>query len=120
MSMLKLNDDHDLAIENNKFVIIDKDAALRQRLIQNLKTFFQEWFLDLTIGVPYFQIVFVKGAPPSLVSSIFKDVILQTEDVGILERFEPLDYNTSTRELFIDFTVVSVDGVELRIQEALI
>ncbi len=119
MSMLKLNDDHDLAIEKNKFVIIDREAALRQRLIQNLKTFFREWFLDLTIGVPYFQIVFAKGAPPSLISSIFKDVILTTEGVGVLERFEPLDYDTTTRDLNVDFTVISEEGVEIRIQEAL-
>lgn len=118
MSMLKIDElTGDLAIESNKFVLIDGRQEIRQRLIHNLKTFLGEWFLDTTLGVPYFQIVFVKGASPALIADVLKSAILSTVGVTTLTRFEPLDLQPN-RALIVDFSVKTTQGT-IDIQEAI-
>lgn len=121
MTQLKMNDNDDVAIENNRFVwtVNNSDEEIRQRLIQNLKFFLGEWFLDINQGVPYFQAIFVKGTPPEIVEAAFKDVIIGTDGVTDLKRFEPLDLNSATRELKVDFDVTTINGNNLTINEVL-
>ena len=71
MTQLKMNSDKDVAIENNRLVWTshNSDEEISQRLVQNLKFFLGEWFLDQTEGLPYFQAVFVKGTPPDIIEA---------------------------------------------------
>ena len=89
--------DNDLAIINNNFALTvnDSDAEIEQRLRQNLQTFLGEWFLDITIGVPYLQLVYVKGVAAILIESAFKDIITDTPGVVALTQFEPIDLNSA-------------------------
>jgi len=104
MSQLKQTDDGDLAIENNSFSLVTESEEIRQRIKQNLQTFLGEWFLDTTLGVPYFQVVFDKNSPPSLIEDVFKAAILETEGVVELVEFTDLDLDSATRELTVDFS----------------
>ncbi len=110
MSQLKQNDDGDIDVTNNKFSLVDQREEVRQRLIQNLKTFFQEWFLDKGIGVPYHQVILQKGTPVSVIEATFKNEILQTKDVVNLTKFDPIDFDTGLRKLNINFEVMTVYG----------
>lgn len=118
MSQLSMTDDGDIYVEKNRFKLVDKKAEVRQRLIQNLRTFFAEWFLDKTIGVPYHQTIFEKGTPVSVIESVLIDEILKTKDVKNLLRFNPLDLDVATREMAVDFEVDSTFGT-IAIQETL-
>ena len=105
MSQLGMADGGDLIIDNNNFTIVKETIEIRQRLFQNLRTFLGEWFLDSTIGVPYFQIVFVKGTAPTAVDAVFKDAIIQTEGVVNLTKFSPADLDVGTRTADLTFEV---------------
>lgn len=104
MSQLLTDDLGDLEVTNNNFSVIRGDREIEQSLLQNLKTFEGEWFLNTTLGVPYFQIVFQKQSPPSLIADAFKDTILETNGVTELSRFVPLDLSPD-RELSVEFSV---------------
>lgn len=121
MTQLKMDDNDDLAIENNKFVLTenDSDEEIRQRLLQNLRFFLAEWFLDKTLGLPFFQAIFVKGTPPDIVEASFKDVIIGTEGVDTLNKFDPLDLNSATRDLSVSFDVTTINGNNLTINEVI-
>lgn len=118
MSQLKQDDDGDIYIANNKFELVDRRDEVRQRLIQNLKTFFQEWFLDKSIGVPYHEVILLKGTPVSVIEATFKNEILQTKGVVNLTKFDPIDFDVGLRKLTISFEVMTFYGL-LSIDEAL-
>lgn len=118
MSQLEQDDDGDIKITNNQFRLVTGQAEIRQRLIQNLKTFLEEWFLDSTIGLPYFQLIFVKGTPTSIISDYFKNEILNTVGVTELASFDPLDLETLTRELSVKFKALTPFG-EIAIEESI-
>ena len=110
MSQFKQTDDGDHAIENNKWVLVNENEEIRQRNIQNLKTFLGEWFLDLTIGVPYFQIIFNKLASVGQKGAAFKDEILKTKGNLRLNEFKPLDLNSASRKLTVEYKVETTSG----------
>ena len=121
MTQLKMDDNDDLAVENNRFVLTENnsDQEIEQRLLQGLRFFLNEWFLDNSRGIPYFQAVFEKGTPPIVIESIFKDTIIGTNGVDSLDRFAPLEFDPATRVLTVDFDVTTINGNNLTINEAL-
>jgi enolase len=54
-----------------------------QRLRITLYTFLGEWFLDTTVGVPYFQQIFGKLRTKASVDLIFQQII--TDDPDVIE-----------------------------------
>lgn len=119
MSQLSMTDDGDIYIEKNKFKLVDRKSEVRQRLLQNLRTFFGEWFLDKSLGLPYHQVIFEKGTPTSVMESVFIDEILKTKDVTNLLKFAPLEMEPATRELTVDFEVATIFGT-VTVQETLV
>ena len=85
MTQLRMDDDKDIKLENNKFSLTENnsDEEISQRLLQRLRFFLEEWFLDKTKGLPYFQLIFKKGTPPDIIESLNwqeNDVLLWTEN----------------------------------------
>lgn len=121
MTQLKMDDNNDLAVENNRFVLTENnsDEEIRQRLLQRLRDFRGEWFLDQVEGVPYFELIFVKGTSPEIIEGEFKDRILGTDGVVSLKRFDPLQINTGTRILFVSFDVKTINSTIVTINEEL-
>lgn len=111
-STLQLNDDFDLDIQNNNFVLVDGISALRDRLRTNLRTFKGEWYLDPQLGVPYFSTVFKKPVNFGALNTVFSNIIRGTEGVKSLNSLS-LDLNSSTRELTVDFRVSADNGTIL-------
>ncbi len=95
--------------------IIDNDVSLttgldskRQHLEIRLRTFFTEWFLDTSRGVPYFQDILIKNPNFNAVSAAFKAAILNTS--GILEL---LSFNlefAAARQLDFSFKCRAEEG----------
>lgn len=106
---IKLDDDNNYVFENNRVPIIDGADYVRQKLQTKLRLFLGEWFLDLNVGVPYFQDILKKQVSTNVIASIFKDVILETPGVIELQEFV-LDYDNIARDLKLDFTVRSETG----------
>ena len=118
MSQLALDDNGDIAIGNNKFSIVDGQAEVRQKLSQRLKTFLEEWFLDVNLGLPYLQLIFVKGTPASVIEDLFKNQIINTPGVTELTKFAPIELNEK-RESDLDFDVKTSFGEDaIKLQES--
>lgn len=110
MSSLLLDDDNDLAISTNNFVVVDGADYIEQSLKTRLQLFLGESFLDLNVGVPYFQEIFQKRVDSNRVESIFKEHILTTPGVIELLEFE-IEYINSSRQFQVDFVVKTKDGI---------
>ena len=106
---------NDLKIFNNDLVLtsdIDPNGQnpILQDILQRMRLFLGEWFLDNTKGVPYFQQIFVKNPDMSKIEAIFIELILSTSGVDSL-----IDYsfssNSSTRRFEISFSAQTTKGV---------
>lgn len=102
MSDLRLNALGDLDIVNGDLRLTQGSDAIRQHILQRLRTFLGEWFLDISVGVPYYQSILVKNPNFAIVEPLLKDTILTTPGVIELLSFE-LDYISETRKLFLRF-----------------
>lgn len=81
-----------------------------QDVLQRLRFFLGEWFLDNTQGVPYFQQILIKNPDQSKVDAIFQNIILGTPGVTQLSSYSFV-VNAATRLLAISFTCVTTTGV---------
>lgn len=109
MSDLKLGADGDLEIKNGDLQLTKSDDAVRQHLQQRLRTFLGEWFLDLDVGVPYFQDILVKNPNINQIDGILKQKILTTPGVVELLSFT-MDFDQTVRSLSIEFEYTSYSG----------
>lgn len=93
----------DLALKNGDLYFVKDQDDVVQYAQQSLKTFLGEWFLDESIGVPYFDYIFVMNPNPNLVDSIFKTALLNCPGIQEITSLT-LSVNSSTRQASIDFT----------------
>ena len=61
--------------------VVDGLEALRQRVTQRLRFWFNEWFLDYEDGVPYINDIFERPIPIGLASTIIVEHILRIDEV---------------------------------------
>lgn len=83
-----------------------------QRLQIKLRTFYGEYFLDNSIGVPYFDKVLIKNPDADLITDLIKKEINSEPNVNKITAFTN-NYDSSTRTLIITFTAELVDGSTL-------
>ena len=100
----------DLAITNNSLSLTSGKQSIEQHLTTRLKLFFGEWFLDTTLGVPWFQDILKKQASFTVVSEVLKNYILDTPGILNLLSFN-FEYTATTREITLSFSAVSTEGV---------
>lgn len=75
---------NDLVFVNGEATVTQTQSeVVTQRLKITLSTFLGEWFLDTSIGVPYFQQILGKGRTKSAVDVIFQRII--SNDPGVIE-----------------------------------
>jgi len=96
-------------IVNNQLVIITGKPLVEQLILQRLRLFLGEWFADTSVGVPYFQTIFVKGVALNTVSNILKDIVLQTPGVLHMFRFE-IAFDSEIRKSRVSIGVRSAQG----------
>ena len=109
MASIRLDDNNNIVLENNNAVIIDGREAIEQHLTIRFKFFFGEWFLDTSLGVPYYEDVLIKRPSFIVVNEVLKNVILETPGVTSIESFN-FDYDNFTREAALDFRCNTTDG----------
>ena len=78
---LMINDCGDLAIDNGDAVLVSGADQVRQAWIIHMNTFLGEWFLDQSIGLPYFQEIFTKRISEERLKQIFTDETLSVPGV---------------------------------------
>ena len=80
-----------------------------QNIVQRLRWFQGEWFLNVNGGVPYLQTIFIKGQSLSKIEAIFFSVISNTPGVVVITSFS-VSFNSLTRLLTISFQCQTTSG----------
>lgn len=105
MDLLLDSDTNDIVFVNGQCPVTQRlTDVVAQRLKITLYTFLGEWFLDTTIGVPYFQQIFGKVRSKSTIDLIFQRVIANDPDVIEILSFES-ELAASTRGYTMTFQV---------------
>ncbi len=99
----------DLDFSNGDLYLIEGNDAIAQHVSQRFKTFLAEWFLDETVGVPYFDYIFQKNPNPVVVDAVLKRTALLSPGLVELTSWE-LSLDSARRELSLDFTGRSEEG----------
>lgn len=98
---------HDLVIVNGNVPLYQ---GLDQRIDCVLRTFLGEWWLDKTIGVPYFEELLKKNPDLSVVRQAFAAVILSVPGVKKITKLET-KFSRATRTFRVDFEVQGTDAI---------
>lgn len=109
MTSFALDENGDILVENNNFKLITGADEYKQILLQRLRSFYGEWFLDETHGLPYFQTILQKGVSPSNIEALFIQEILDSP--GIVELLSFTTDLDSERKLVISFSAKTESGI---------
>ena len=99
----------DLKMVNGQFVLVEEVDAIAQQIWVQFHWFRGEWFLDLRLGVPYFEEVLKKGASERLVSLLFRQLLLRTPGVTALVAFN-FSVDRATRIATLTFEALTAFG----------
>lgn len=102
---------HDIVIDGYDLVIVRGVDLIRQRLKQRLLTVLGEWFLDVDIGLPWFDEIIGKGAEQQQISALLIQQIANTPGVDRIVEFN-LDIDRRRRTMRVDFRVLA-EGTEI-------
>lgn len=101
---------HDVIFLNGAAPVTrSQQDIVAQRLKITLQTFLGEWFLNLEVGIPYFQQILNKVRSKSTIDAIFQNAILN--DPGVLEIVSyQSTLNNQLRGFDLQFAVRVLDG----------
>lgn len=115
MNDLKLNTSHDLVFEDGDVILLNSESLVATQAIKiNLLTLRGEWWLNLTLGVPYLQDILRKGASQPFVDAVFRQAIEDSYNISRVVEFQSqVDADrrytiTSMRALITDGVIVSI------------
>jgi hypothetical protein len=100
---------HDLYLDANGQISITP-APLDQRIDCRLRTFLGEFWLDVTLGIPYFQEILKKNPDMQAVRAAFASEIQKVPGVKTLESLE-VSMDRAQRKLTVTFSVTGTDSL---------
>jgi len=116
INSLALDSDGDLKIENNTLSFVDGIDYVAQCLKIRLQFFLGEWFLNTTLGVPYFQEILVKNPNRIAVNNYIQMTILNSPNIQKITQYNA-DFDVGqTRQLRVQFSAITDYG-ELNFNE---
>jgi len=101
--------DNDLVVTTGDLTLVEASDQINQAIRQALGTFFGEWFLNNTVGVPYFQQIFVPSPNLDLVQANLLNAIQNVPGVVQIQSFA-FDYGASNRSLDVSISVMTTNG----------
>lgn len=104
-----LTNDLTLTTGRNLAVVENAEDALAQKLATKLRMFAGEWFLDRSLGVPFYESILKKNVDINNVNTIFRAQILTTPGVAEIVSFET-ELDRDLRKYTINFTVRTTAG----------
>ncbi len=99
----------DLAVEDHDLAFVEGVDRVVQSLKIRLRTYLGEFFLDTTVGVPYFQDVLVKNPDLNNIEAVLRSIILEDAEITEVTSFVR-NFNTSSRAFSCSFTVNTIYG----------
>lgn len=99
-----------LPIVNNDLVLVTGIEAIGQDITRSIRVVKREWFRDQSIGIDYYQEIFVKTQNLRIIEARFRTEILNVPGVLRLIGFR-LEKDPTTRTLTITIdSVVTQEG----------
>ena len=102
--------EHDLTIVNGRLATIDTSNEVAQNVKIRLMTYEGEWFLDVDLGVPWFQQILGKK-DASLAELLVRKEINSTTGVSKIVSMNPL-FDYATRNFSVYTKIQTVYGNE--------
>lgn len=99
----------DIDLTAQKLHLVDGDDAIVQHVALRLRMFRGEWFLDSTVGMPYYERVLVKNPDLVAVRSAFRQAIASTPGIASIDKFD-LALDSTIRKLTVTFTATKQEG----------
>lgn len=97
----------DLNLDGNNINIVRKQEELAQTLRNKLIFIRGEWRYEITVGIPYFEHILIDNPNLTIIESLFKKAILETNGVLKMLRFE---MKLEKQMLSVSFSVQSIYG----------
>ena len=107
--ILSLNANNDIYLDGNSIATVKDGEEVVQQVRSRLLFYLEEWFLDTTVGLPYFQEFFKKPADLAGIESRIKAEIIQTDGILNLLSFE-YNFDRGTRKLTVNFEAETIYG----------
>jgi len=112
-TVYSLDANHDLHIVNGQIARVSKSDAILQTIKTRLLLIYQEWFLDLSKGLPWFTQMMGHRFDIWKVRSYVARQILSTDGVDELLSLT-VDLNRLERKLVIEFEYRDTYGATIR------
>ena len=104
MDLCLIENDNNLKLSNFDLAIDNTSLSIANKIRIALKTFTNEWYLNINAGLPYYEDILIKNPNLDFISDLFQTEILSINSVDSLQDFElSLD---SDRKLNITFTAI--------------
>jgi hypothetical protein len=105
----------DLLVTDGDLALTDSNTNTAQAIRRRLCTFAGEWFLDESIGLPFFDDILGKGKFLEDIKVIYLREIQSIPEVAEILEFN-IDADESARTLIINFTVRDDNGNVIEIE----
>lgn len=108
---LLLDDDDELVVRNGDWQFAVDGPAIKQGIKIRLRTFEGEWFLDLEIGIDYWNIVLVKNPSLVLVREVFRRALAAAPGVAEVLQLNVAYVTNTPRTVRVDWRVRGDVGI---------
>lgn len=109
------DENHDMTLLNRDIRFTTEDEDIKQRITIYLQFFLSEWFLDVSKGVPYTQIIFEAGKNDlQTVYAILRREVINIDGVETINSLT-IDLNGDSRKLTVNLEVNGGIAVEVTI-----
>jgi hypothetical protein len=102
-------DTNDIFFENGNVVYVSGIDQIVQNIKVRLDFYLGEYFLDITVGFPWFEQVLRKNVNLDQIENRLKQEILATEGVDYIETFD-MSLDRRNRRLHVEFTAATILG----------
>jgi len=101
---------HDMYRKGSGIAILRDSDAVLQTVKTRLLLHYEEWFLDLSAGLPWFTDLMKHNPDFSLIESRISETITNTDGVASLKYIQ-LAFTDASRSLLVNFSYIDVYGI---------
>lgn len=99
-----LNSKNDIFVRGSRLAMVSDGEQVIQHVRTRLQSYLEQWFLDLAVGTPYYEQVFIKPVNLNNIESILKTRIAQTPELKEITDFALEFSGPDTRILRVAFS----------------
>ncbi len=103
---------NDLVFREFDFDLVDDVEQIMQNLAIRLRFFLGEWYLNITVGLPYYQLFFIKAPNEIQIESVLKEEIVTTRGIAELTSFSS-NFDSRRRIFTVRFGARTTTNEEL-------